>query len=380
LLWDASEDSAQLLHEYYTHFFGEAADPIRHFYERAEAHRNAHEGKAEWIKFYKDEAGIELFSADVLRELRGLIELAKAAVLEDPRRRARVAVVSEAFAFTEAYAARQTARQRLVECALQVLSNECVSDAKQVDQLESMLSDFGEARVASQALLAELIKDSLHGRLGTFNRVGQSDPTALTYAAMAYAGRRLAHDNTETALAKVAERWADQDGAFRPMLSNVGLAHTQGAPAERNFLGPALPSVPGWHFDFRASEQLAVGAAEGSIGKGLRVSGADVFSIFRDIPVIAGEGYLLDAWVAYCVSADNRTKVKLTWTDRDGRDLGSVSPLRFPRGDSEGARHIVIPMRAPKEAFTLRVHFTVSRQAAGDFLELDKVSLGLIVD
>ena len=48
------------------------------FYEQAEAHRNANEGKAEWIKFYQDEFGIELFDAARLGELRELIEAGKA--------------------------------------------------------------------------------------------------------------------------------------------------------------------------------------------------------------------------------------------------------------------------------------------------------------
>ena len=62
LLWDAQQDAEVLLDEYYTNFFGAAAGPMRAFYEIAEAHRNEHEGEAEWIKLYKDEAGIELFT------------------------------------------------------------------------------------------------------------------------------------------------------------------------------------------------------------------------------------------------------------------------------------------------------------------------------
>lgn len=374
LLWDASADADALLDEYYVNFFGAAADSIRGFYELAEAHRNAHEGTADWIKFYKDEAGIELFSEDVLRELRGFIEQAAAVVVADPKRKKRVEVVAEAFAFTEVYARYQQGRRRLVECALNVLSG----DVSEADQLDVRLSDFLKARSASKQLLAELIKNPLHSRLSAFLRVSQSEPEAVGLAAMAYAGRELPPEADAT-LAGIAARWATRDGAFRSMLSNVALQHSDRGFVERNFLGPALPHVPGWHIDFRAAEQLAVESAVGSGDAGLRVSGADVFSIFRDIPVISGQDYLLDAVLAYRISPDNRTKVKLRWTDRNGRHLRTDVPLRFPTGESEGVRRVALPMRAPANAYTLRVHVVVSRQYQGDFLELRRVDLGLIV-
>lgn len=88
-------------------------------------------------------------------------------------------------------------------------------------------------------------------------------------------------------------------------------------PKPRNFLGPDLPKVPGWYFDFRPTERLAIEAVDD--GAGVRVTGADVFSIFRDVPVASGQRYLLDASIAYRISSDNCSQIWLSWSDREGR-------------------------------------------------------------
>jgi hypothetical protein len=376
LLWDPSRDAEALLDEYYTSFFGAAAEPIRQFYERAEAHRNTHEGKAEWIKFYEDEFSIELFDAQELSELRACIELAKHRVAHDARRLARVEVVSAAFSLTEAYAQYHATRAALVASSLDVLGGQTDVAAG----LEAQLAAFVQARAAFDALAQRLVEDPLHARLKSFLRYAKSDPAGLALAAMAHGGRLPqgeAPDGYEQGYA-IAESWARAASTSRSMLSNVDLRHVKRAPKPRNFLGPDLPKVRGWYFDFRPTEHLNVSAmAEDSskVARGVRLSGADVFSIFRDIPVVAGQGYVLDASLAYRVSPDNRTQVRLSWSGADGRSLGMQIPFRCPTGDSGGVRRVVLPLQAPEGATQLRLRFIVSRQYAGDFLELKRVDL-----
>ena len=379
LLWDPSRDAEALLDEYYSHFFGAAAEPMRQFYERAEAHRNAHVGKAEWIKFYEDEFGIELFDAAVLAELRASIDLAKARVADDARRHARVEVVSAAFSLTEAYAYFHAARTALVTNALAVLAGQADGAA----ELDAQLSAMVQARAAFDSLAADLIENPLHARLKSFVKYAKSDPAGLALAAMAHSGC-LPEGGELDALREyepegaIAAGWAANTGAARSVLSNVELRHSKRAPKPRNFLGPDLPKVLGWHFDFRPTQHLTVGPLpelSGEAAHGMRLSGADVFSIFRDVPVIADQGYVLDASLAYRISPDNRTQVRLSWKDADGRFLGAEQPFRCPTGDSTGSRRIVLPLQAPEGAHTLRLRFLVSRQYAGDFLELQRVDL-----
>lgn len=377
LLWDPSRDAEALMEEYYTHFFGAAAEPMRQFYEGAEAHRNTHEGKAEWIKFYEDEFGIELFNAEVLSELRACIELAKDRVADDARRLARVEVVSAAFDLTEAYAHYHAKRSALVANALDVFGGQNEAAAN----LEGQLAGFVQARAAFDALAQRLVEDPLHARLKSFLKYAKSDPVGLALAAMAQSGhlpQGYTLDGYEDERA-IAESWARADSASRSILSNVELRHSKRAPKPRNFLGPDLPKVRGWHFDFRPMEHLSVAAVpevSAEAAHGVRLSGADVFSVFRDVPVTSGQGYVLDASLAYRISPDNRTQVRLSWSDADGGSLvGALLPFRCPTGDSNGVRRIVLPLQAPEGATKLRLRFLVSRQYPGDFLDLKRVDL-----
>ena len=375
LLWNPDQDAGALVDEYYTHFFGPAAEPMRRFYEQAEAHRNGNEGSAEWIKFYEDEFSIELFDTAQLNELRGLIESGKRQVANDPRRLARIEVVSEAFSLTESFAQYHATRSRLVANGLDVLSQ---GRDGEPGALRQQLSEFVEARAAFDTLSQQLLKDPMHARLKSFTKYSKLDPVAFALAAMAQAGVAMPtdEDSDYAGVVEVAQRWGECDQAFRSKLKNVDLQHEATEPKPRTFLGPDLPKVPGWHFDFRPAEHLSIEALD--TGAGVHLTGADVFSIFRDLPVISGQCYLMDASLAYRISPDNRSQVTLSWTDRDGGSLGRDIVFRCPTGSSDGVRRVVLPIRAPAQAYTLRVRFFISRQYEGDFLDLHSVDFGLI--
>ncbi|MGJ8638284.1 MAG: DUF4838 domain-containing protein [Opitutaceae bacterium] len=354
LLWDVHQDADALLEEYYLNFFGAAAEPMRGFYETAEAYRNEHAGKADWIKYYKDEAGVGMLSPKVLREMRVFIEEARATVLADERRLARVEIVSEAFAFTEAYARFHAAREALIEACF-------VRSPK----LLECLSEYQKVRSEYFKFANRLVSLPMHKRLKYFTKQLQTDPTSLALAVLAQEGR-LPADYDDYGLLE----WVDQQASYQPNFANVELPHE--GQYQFNFLGPVLPIVHSWSFDFRPSQHLAVVGARGE-EQGIRVSGADVFSIFRDEPVNSERGYLLDTTMAWSVSPDNRSQVKLIWRDESGKRLRTDLPIQLPWGASNGDQQLLIPFKSPESAVTVRIHYTVSRQYEGDFLELLRV-------
>lgn len=359
LLWDTRQNAEKLLDEYYTHFFGAAAEPMRAFYETAEAHRNQNEGKADWIKFYKDEAGVGLFTFSVITDMRAMIESARHAVREDAHRLARVDIVSEAFSFTEAYAAFHQARITLLEGSLQRSAD-----------LEQRLEKYQFAKNWYEELAIRLVDMPMHKRLKTFKRQVQTDPSGMAMVTLAQMNALGSEEDVYGLRA-----WIEGKAVFRSTFTNVELNHE--GRYELNFLGPELPRVTDWHFDFRPSQYLQVSAVEGS-NSGIRVSGADILSIFRDEPVVPERSYLLDAKIAWKISPDNRTQIKLTWTDWDGKHLRIDLPLQLPWGDSEGTYHLVIPFKSPKRAYDVRIHLTTSRQYPGDFVELQEIDFGAL--
>lgn len=452
LLWDPKRDAGALLEEYHTEFFGPAAEPMRAFYETAEAHRNAHAGEAEWIKFYKDEAGIELFAGPVLGELRARVEEAEAAVAgAPPRFGERVAVVSEALELTELYAVYHLARVRMLERVLDwrrpglpgsrgraglppggdgetgralpgaearrsVFDQsaevpgepgpplpELLNEARAVPSLDKegslpvgaekkrfpssgeegslgSLRSFIESRERFERRAWELVEEPYHRAFRHFLRIKQTDPLPLVLAELsadelAEVGDFL-RDGDKAAL-EIARTIRATPEAVRGDLRNGALGHADEPWRTFNFLGPPVPDIPWWHFDFRPSEHFLVEAAEP--GSGIRLSGADMVSFFSDVPVVGERDYLLEADLAWRVSPDNRSQLKLTWTDRNGKTLRVDLPLQLPNGESEGVRTIRLPVRAPAGAYDLRIHFTASRQYDGDYLEIRRVRWGLVV-
>jgi hypothetical protein len=371
LLQDPGQNAGALLEEFYTNFFGEAAGPIREFYEIAEQTRNEREGKANWIKFYKDEAGIELFDPGTLERMRACIGEAKVLVVDDALRAARVRVVSEAFSYTEAYAEYHRARVVLLEFSLSVLRG----DADDKASLVAAFRHYRDARQAFQTLSRELVKDPMHRGFFRFNRQLQSSPEWIALGALAALGHADLEILSEAQQPMYEDLLALRDGKARraPVGRNGALSHT--GVEQKNFLGPELPVLDGWKFEFRASEGLKIGAANGVDGAGVYVEHADIVTLQQTFPVLSEKTYLLEVEAAWQVSPDNRTFVQLVWKSFSGDRLKTEVPLRLPNGSSVGAQPIQIPLRAPVNAYDLTIGIVTNRQYPGDYLELRRVEL-----
>lgn len=354
LLWDPAQDSNALLDEYYSNFFGPAAEPMRQFYELPEQHRNQFEGKADWIKFYLDEAGIELV-LPILKELRECIQTANTCVAAESRYAERIQVVSDAFLYTEKYAAYYEGRLALLKA--------CLSGGAD----EKDIAVFLEARSAYLSYAENLYADPMHQRLKSFERLVQSDPVSL---ALQYLQDAPAEANYRL-LWEVARDYEQLGG--QPLLANTDLVHADERWQKQSFLGPALPQVDEWHFNFRPYQHFKIEAC--SEGKGLRISGADMCSVFTNIEVEAGHAYVFSFEVDYRISPDNRSNLVVHWYNEDWEKIEAMLPLQLPNGHSLEPIRAQLPLIAPEGAAHLRLSFTVSRQYEGDYLELHAVGL-----
>jgi hypothetical protein len=349
LLWDPEQDADALLTEYYENFFGPAAGPIRAFYERAERYRNEHEGQADWIKLYKDEAGIALFSPEVLKDMRADLDAAQrglelGGVAVDSRFQQRVAVVSDAFRLTELYARYDASRRALYIACF---------DLEPVDVISARMAEYERAKAAYWSYFERYVDDS------------QAAP-----------GRRRLELKQSTPLRLARGLLEPAAGCFVSMVQDASLRHR--GQELRNFLGPELPRLSGWNLDYRANEFLAVDSSQASSAgdSGLRISGADIFSVFRTFPVVSNMNYELRLRGSWRVSLDNRVEVQVVWLDRNGKTIDSEVSLRLPIERRDDAVMIHLPYTAPNNAYDLRVRIVVSRQYPGDFLDLSELDFG----
>jgi hypothetical protein len=361
LLWDSQQDVELLLEEYYQNFFGSAAESMRAFYELAERHRNENEGQAEWIKLYKDESGVALFTAEMLQSMRALLDEAgevggghglvnhqKAGLqlADTARYAARVEVVSRAFRLTELYADFDQSRRSLVDMCL---------DGADTSLIEDGLRIYRESMAMYYTYLENYLATSEYAPSRRHIDLRQSNPERLALAAL------------------VGESQAE----FYSLAQDPKLNHR--AYAERNFLGPLLPKLDGWNLDYRASEDFKVIASEWGAGDvGLRIENADMVSVFRTFPVVSTKEYQLRLRAAWQIGLDNRVHLHVAWLDRDGQTLESAVPLRLPDGQRETPVSIRLPLTAPNNAYDLRLRLVISRQYPGDYLDVSEIDFGLL--
>jgi hypothetical protein len=148
---------------------------------------------------------------------------------------------------------------------------------------------------------------------------------------------------------------------------------------ERNFLGPELPRLVDWYFDYRPSEGFALLPSKHGDGQsGLHIINADIVSVFNTFPVSSNKDYVLRLKANWKIGLDNRAHVHVAWLDRNGEPLESSIPLRFPIGNSGEALNIYLPLTAPGNAYDIRVRIVVSRQYSGDFLDLIEIDFGML--
>jgi|GEM_PF-374636 len=391
LLRDSEQDVEVLLGEYYENFFGPAAAPIREFYEIAEQTRNEREGTANWIKFYKDEAGIELFTPETLVRMRACLDLATEHAREWSSRSAaasggtfdserylkRVRIVSEAFSYTESYAAYHRSRVRLVELAMTALRRE--GPEKEREGLVRALADYERTKASFDELKRSLAEHPMHRGFATFNRLMQTDPMPLLMAALGRSGLDLeALDLQEDGILLTTLRaWSADELELVHSGRNAKLEHS--GTERRNFLGPELPVINGWEIQYRASEGLQVGAARGQGASGLRVENADIVSLAQTYPVIGERAYLLQIEASWQVSPDNRSRVQLNWKSISGEKLRVDLLLRLPNGNSNGPQPLQFLLSAPVNAYDLQVAVVTNRQYEGDFFEIERIRFGQLV-
>lgn len=368
LLWDADAEAEDLLIEFYNEFFGDASEAIRAFYEKAESHRNKNEGDANWIKFYLDESGIELFPKSVLEEMRTSIEAAKSMVHPSSRYYQRIQIISEAFELTELYHAYHFARLDLLSY---VTDKEATEGIQRVRNLELK-------RVHFLSRAKELVNNPLHAHFEYFLKLGQTDPIAFSLIPIMRKGESVdqAFQKQYGKLLSIAKDWINTPDSFKTRIGNPSLQASFENAKERDFLGPKIPQIKYWQIDFRPAEALAIEplSVDGATTKGLRILNADMFQLYTLALLAPQREYLLKAKIKSKISPDCRAQLRLDWINESGVKFESLRMIQLPNGASNGYFELEIPLIAPEAAEKAKISLYVQRQGEGDFLEIEEIN------
>jgi hypothetical protein len=368
LLWDVDAEAEDLLNEFYDEFFGDASEAIRAFYEKAESHRNKNEGDANWIKFYLDESGIELFPNSVLEEMRTSIEAAKSMVHPSSRYYQRIQIISEAFELTELYHAYHFARLDLLSY---IADKEATEGIQRVRNLELK-------RVHFLSRAKELVNNPLHAHFEYFLKLGQTDPIAFSLIPIMRKGESVdqAFQKQYGKLLSIAKDWINTPDSFKTRIGNPSLQASFENAKERDFLGPKIPQIKYWQIDFRPAEAFAIEPVSFKKDRteGLRILNADMFQLYALALLAPQREYLLKAKIKSKISPDCRAQLRLDWINESGVKFESLRMIQLPNGASNGYFELEIPLIAPEAAEKAKISLYVQRQGEGDFLEIEEIN------
>lgn len=362
-LWRPDLDPGRLEAEFLRRFFGPAAGPMGDFYRLARERWMGQDGSAVWVKFFVDEAGVELFPPGIREKMRAF--LAEAARATDGGRFAeRVAAVREAWRLTEAAARMQEARRKLFP-------------AGRIDGAEPVLA-FLRARREWRETIADL-RARPWSRNAARCAFSQSDPVYHAVARLLadaapderfglvndlFLGARELGDEAALLTLRLAER-ADRlepetvASADRLREATGPIRSTGPEPWEIQVEEP-------WEILLDASERVRVRFVEGD--GSLRIEDAHAAGIARFFPVERGRFYEGRTTIAARVSPGNRTSVAFRWWGEHDRPLGNTRGVRVPTGAEETEETVTVFGYPPSGAVRGALVVSAARQERGDRL------------
>lgn len=377
LLWEPDRSCEELAQDFFRGYFGPAAKPMRRFFERCEARWMAQSGPPFWLKYYLQEDQALMFPPELCRELRGLLGEAAHVSEGDPAVAERVDRAARAFAVTEAFVEFDLLRRILASANAETELPTTI--ASWLNAERELQRRWNEARSGEQPAMAAmelapfLRNDPVGGLLW---RAGQAD---------ARAPRRLLEAAGTDALQR--EPWRVLADSFsggklsqaRDLTANGRFAKIAQEGQEPRFLFPLFGALPAdWELRAMPTEGGKVGlvrAGEDTNARRLRIESAWDTQLYQWLPISARGGYVATARLRGHSSAGNDSALFLTFLSADGNVAGSYRMQSLPKGLTEEWRTLALADLAPVGAAWVGVGIGVSRQVAGDWVEVDSVEL-----
>ncbi len=381
MLWNPESKPGELEAEFFDLFFGPAQEPMKAFYDRARRVWMWQDGSAVWVKYYKDEAGIELFSSEDLQAMTNALEAALSAADQEGVFEERVRSVREAWELTLAMARLQQARRELLLNASKAKNPDnlfrFINARKQWEQILESLSQKPLTRQVSRTRFPHS-DPSYHAARSLLEN--SSDEASRRFADELRAEAQRINDGGARVIFQLAER-ATRDPMRTPLIS--GPIRTSAGELIKTGSEPWEFSLrPPWELKASPSERVSVRYSQPGDRAALQVRDAYAVGLAYhfEVPAVSPEtsdslAYEAVVDLAAKISKGNRTYIQFQWWDQDDRFLGITRTLRLAAQKEllEGSfRAFGFP---PKEAVRGSLMIATVRQEKGDLLDVFSVSV-----
>ncbi|MEX2381048.1 MAG: DUF4838 domain-containing protein [Opitutales bacterium] len=392
LLWNIDQDREELLDDYYTHFFQEAAGPMREFFGRCEEIWMEQEGRPYWLRLFYNPVQLELFSAAVTAELREKLSEAEAAAESDLVLR-RVRLFSEGFRLTEFYSE--------LYYGLMPLPGRSPETREDGDALLMELERLEETKIDLDHYYETVIfPNDLHNPRRKFDDRLRFSPEmrlqgmmpALFEWAREYGEEDRVLEQIERLdrtfprsrallawnVAEILEvhRFAGRDLALNGAFDNDGLFYDNRA----EFLNRPEHTPFGWDRWSRPGTPARIVLSDATAFDGpvsLRAAGVVEEIVYQPFPVDPSNAYRFSARVNANVSLGNLVQIKLYWWDGEGRNLPGdsygIDQLRV--GETEGWELLETVASPPAGAEEALAYLSVFSQAEDDYAWFDDIAI-----
>ncbi|MEM9227254.1 MAG: DUF4838 domain-containing protein, partial [Verrucomicrobiota bacterium] len=342
LIVDADQNPDQLLDEYYTRFYGAAAEPMERFFKACEAAWMAQPGQARWIRYYLNPAQAEVFPIGECETLRGYLDDAVEALrggnYTEPYRE-RVALTETAFAYTLAASAFYHAWKPMASNPLR--------SAAQREAFQAQLSAYTSAR---ENLLAVMPVETCRASKGMQQFLLALDPRPRLEANN-WRGIVLDRDRFTGYLPCPA----DQDG--------------ETVMRWRTYSGWTIEN---WRSEGNRVEHIPL--ANDSYA--LRVEEAYRFTYYNRFAASPGWDLGIRLKARGNLSPGSQLVVTARWRDAEGELIdGALARTVLPQGEHLQWIPLALRYREPDEAVTLAVNVRIMGQQSGDWAEISDLLL-----
>lgn len=403
LLENPGADADALLEKFYALAYGNAAPKMREFFALCEKIWREQGGQPRWIKGWRVENSVEIFSEAARGKCRTLLEEARkvfSEAPEDARERRIVARLDAALLYwerAEAFAKSYDARKNLEvwtralktpeECAAALESpawnfEKIYSDAawlrahpdagfapcgmgvsdprasafvRIVDALRAM--PRSEERLVAERKLASVLRKLPDGRVSE---------TLFRALVPALAGSPVFAENFEPKSVRDAEDGEERKKSVFAALDENGWRRGKTIAAPASFI---LRSAP--------AENLFCGETSDahSGDSALKISGAcEMTELTHEVETRPGARAALSVWARGRVSVGATAGVMLRWRDAE-RKILRVEFVRLSCGETPEWTRFVVAGTAPENAATLEMLASAGLFASEDFVAFDDVEL-----
>ncbi len=390
LLWDPSLSRKELLNDFCSGMFAEAAEPMRDYFELCEAIWMRQKGESRWFKGFFDIDQMQIFTPRACAEARELLTRARQAAETDLTRR-RVRLYSEGFHYTELYS--QVYSANLTLATAQVRSKRSLARvvptaeqlARSAAELESFYRDKFEP-------------NDLHRSPIPFTERGTHDPVAglmgFLTSAFAWADANDEWDSMTDLAAKLSSSdptssagslarsliyLRDHPEAGTEAMVNGGVeeAASDGEnPEGIDWVAEGMPR--GWSKWIRPGTpgELVWTTAEAASGKAsLGATDTEAACFIQKVPVKPGEQFLCRCAVKANVSEGARTELLVQWQDAKSDWVGArKSSAVLPAGTTDGWTSLQAYFIVPDGVDLAVIGLVTYDQEPGDYAYFDDIS------